>query len=48
MTDAGRIMIIPKGKYNASTTYERLDAVTYNGQGFIALKTVSRVTPTDD
>lgn len=48
MTDAGRIMIIPKGKYNASTTYERLDAVTYNGQGFIALKTVSMVTPTDD
>ena len=48
MTDAGRIMIIPKGKYNASTTYERLDAVTYNGQGFIALKTVSSVIPTDD
>lgn len=48
MTDAGRIMVIPKGKYNASTTYEKLDAVTYNGQGFIALKTVSGVTPTDD
>ena len=48
MTDAGRIMVIPKGKYNASITYEKLDAVTYNGKGFIALKTVSGVTPTDD
>lgn len=48
MADAGRIVIIPKGEYKNNVTYERLDAVLYNGKGYIALKTVTGVTPAAD
>lgn len=48
MADAGRIVIIPKGEYKSNVTYERLDAVLYNGKGYIALKTVTGVTPAPD
>lgn len=48
MADAGRVVIIPRGLYNENTTYERLDAVLYNGKGYIALKTVTGVTPVAD
>nr|DAP38954.1 MAG TPA: hypothetical protein [Bacteriophage sp.] len=48
MADAGRIVIIPKGEYKNNVTYERLDAVLYNGKGYIALKTVTGVTPVAD
>ena len=30
MADAGKVLITPKGKYNASTTYEYLDSVIYD------------------
>lgn len=36
MADAGRIVIIPKGEYKSNITYERLDAVEYNNNGYIA------------
>lgn len=48
MADAGRVLIIPRGTYNASTTYEKLDAVLYKGKGYIALKTVTGIAPSDD
>lgn len=48
MADAGRIVIIPKGEYKSNITYERLDAVEYNSNGYIALKTVTGITPTND
>ena len=48
MADAGKIIITPKGKYNSTTTYEWLDEVTYDGKAYIALKTVTGVTPSDD
>lgn len=48
MADAGRIVIIPKGEYKSNITYERLDAVEYNNNGYIALKTVTGITPTND
>lgn len=48
MADAGKIVITPKGKYNSTTTYEWLDEVTYDGKSYIALKTVTGVTPSDD
>lgn len=48
MADAGKIVITPKGKYNSTTTYEWLDEVTYDGKAYIALKTVTGVTPSDD
>lgn len=48
MADAGRIVIIPKGEYKSNITYERLDAVEYNNNGYIALKTVTGITPAND
>ena len=48
MTDAGKVLITPKGKYSSSTTYEWYDQVIYNGKAYIALKSVKGVIPTDD
>ncbi len=48
MADAGRIVIIPKGEYKSNITYERLDAVEYNNNGYIALKTLTGITPAND
>lgn len=41
----GKVMITPKGVYSPSTSYERLDVVTYGGSAFIALQPVQGVTP---
>lgn len=44
----GKVTIVPKGAYNAATTYNRLDLVTYNGSSFIArVDNLTGVTPTD-
>lgn len=48
MADAGKIVITPKGVYSSTSTYEWLDEVTYDGKSYIALKTVTGVTPIDD
>ena len=48
MTDAGKVMITPKGEYDASVTYEKYDNVSFNGVLYIALKTVTGIEPTDD
>lgn len=48
MADAGKIVITPKGAYSSTATYEWLDEVTYDGKAYIALKTVTGVTPSDD
>lgn len=32
----GKVGVVPKGEYNSSTQYERLDIVTYNGQSYMA------------
>lgn len=45
MASAGRILIMPKGTYNASTTYEMLDMVSHNGSSWVAKKTVKGVEP---
>lgn len=45
MASAGRILILPKGEYNASTTYEMLDLVSHNGASWLAKKTVSGIEP---
>lgn len=47
MTSAGRILIMPKGGYDSSTTYEMLDLVTHNGASWLAKKTVCGVEPSD-
>ena len=47
MANAGRILIIPKGNYDASVTYEMLDLVSYNGVSWIAKKTVVGIAPSE-
>lgn len=38
MADAGKIMIFPKGNYSATSVYEVLDLVNYNGKCWLAKK----------
>lgn len=45
MAVAGRILIMPKGAYNSSTTYEMLDLVSHNGSSWVAKKTVVGIEP---
>lgn len=45
MASAGRILIMPKGAYDASATYEMLDLVSHNGTTWLAKKTVSNIEP---
>lgn len=48
MTSAGRILIIPKGDWNAETEYEMLDLVKYNGTSWLAKKDVVGKEPSND
>ena len=48
MTSAGRILIMPKGEYNPSVTYEMLDLVYFNGTSWIAKKTTVGIEPNTD
>lgn len=45
MATAGRILIMPKGAYSASVTYEMLDLVKYNGTSWLAKKTCVGIEP---
>jgi hypothetical protein len=45
MATAGRILIMPKGAYNASVTYEMLDMVSHNNQTWLAKKTCVGIEP---
>ena len=45
MSNAGRVLIIPKGEYDASSTYDKLDLVNYNGISWLAKSTVTGITP---
>lgn len=46
MAVAGRILIMPKGEYDASATYQMLDLVIdANGQSWLAKKTVTGIAP---
>ena len=46
MTSAGRILIMPKGDYDSSVTYEMLDLVKHNGSSWLAKKEVTGIEPT--
>ncbi len=48
MASAGRILIMPKGDYNAETTYEMLDLVFHGGTSWVAKKNVTGIEPTDE
>lgn len=37
-TNLGRVSIVPKGTWNASTTYKKLDLVAFEGSSYIALQ----------
>lgn len=47
MATAGRILIIPKGKYSGETQYEKLDMVSYDGKGWVCKKTCIGIEPTE-
>jgi hypothetical protein len=47
MASAGRILILPKGNYNAEKEYEMLDLVFYGGVSWVAKKNVKGIEPTD-
>ena len=48
MASAGRILILPKGNYNAETQYEMLDLVFHNGTSWLAKKDVKGIEPSAD
>ena len=48
MASAGRILIMPKGNYDSSVTYEMLDLVFYDGASWLAKKTVTGIAPSID
>ena len=45
MASAGRILIMPKGNYDESVTYEGLDLVYHNNTSWIAKKTTVGIEP---
>lgn len=47
MADAGRILIIPRGDYNANSTYEKLDLVKHKGTSWLAKKNATGVEPSE-
>lgn len=46
MASAGRILIMPKGDWNAETEYEMLDLVNHNGTSWLAKKESVGIEPT--
>lgn len=47
MADAGRILIIPRGDYDANSTYDKLDLVKYKGTSWLAKKNATGVEPVE-
>ena len=45
MASAGRILILPKGNWDATTTYENLDLVAHNGKAWLAKKASVGIEP---
>lgn len=45
---AGRILIKPRGEWDANITYEMLDLVNHNGYAFLAKRTVVGIEPSDE
>lgn len=46
-TSAGRILLIPKGNYDAATTYQPLDIVFYNNASYVCKATTLGNAPTN-
>ena len=47
-TVLGKVSVVPKGDYSASTTYYALDIVGYNGGSYLAMKEVTGIEPSND
>ena len=47
-TSLVKVSIVPRGDYNPSAEYERLDLVTYNRNGYQAKTNVTGVAPGTD
>lgn len=47
-TNLGKVLITPKGEYDATTKYETLDLILYNGSSYIALKDTQGNLPTNE
>lgn len=47
MASAGRVLMIPKGTYDATTTYNMLDLVYYSGATYVCKQTSLNHLPTD-
>lgn len=45
--NAGRVLIISRGAWNAQTEYQMLDSVRYQGSMYIAKRANQNVTPVD-
>ncbi len=44
----GKVSLVPKGQYNASTKYEHLDVVNYQGNSYVAIQdTNGNIAPTN-
>jgi hypothetical protein len=48
MTPVGRILILPKGRYDADIVYNMLDLVMHNGTSWLAKKTVVGIEPSEE
>lgn len=46
-TNLGRVSIVPKGKYEGSTPYKRLDFVHHDGNAYLAKRDLQDVIPDD-
>lgn len=48
MAIAGRVAIVPKGKWLATLSYSKLDMVTYNSNAYVAYKDSVGIEPTNE
>lgn len=48
MANAGRILIMPKGKYNEETIYEMLDMVSHGGKGWVCKEGCMGIEPSEE
>lgn len=45
MPIAGRVSVVPKGRYDPEAVYDRLDMVTFDNKLFVAKKTSNGIEP---
>ena len=48
MISLGKVMIMPRGSYDAKATYTQLDVVTHNGTLWICKETAIGIEPTEE